>query len=170
MSFYGTVLDADAYHLARGNAAWAAAASDAKQAALTTGTDYVDSFRADFPGAKTGGRAQEREWPRTSAADAAGEAIPTDEVPREAEYAVYEAALMVVSGISLTAVPSSSAAQGRVIYKRVKGGPVETETHWSESEALGNERPWFQKIEDLLSNILTGPGALSGATVGLLRI
>lgn len=166
MAFYGTVVDADAYHLARGNAVWATKDQTAKEAALTTASDYVDSFRNRFSGSKTGGRAQEREWPRTKAYDKSGEEIAPDEIPIEAQQATYEGALVVVQGISLTAVPTNSSTQGRTIYKRVKAGPVETETHFSENEALEHDRPWFQKIMDLLFNLMTGS---SGAMLGLLR-
>lgn len=44
-------------------------------------------------GTKAGGRSQEEEWPRDNAKDTEGNDIPNDEVPREAEYATYEAAL-----------------------------------------------------------------------------
>jgi hypothetical protein len=168
MTFYGTVVDADAYHLARGNAVWATKDDATKQAALTTGSDYVDSFRSRYPGKKTGGRSQEREWPRTDASDKSGEEIASDEVPVEVEYATYEGALMVVQGISLTATPPTGSTLGRTTFKRVKAGPVETETHFSENEGLDTDRPWFQKIMDLLGNLFTGSGA--GATLGLLRI
>lgn len=40
---YISVADADAYHAARGNAAWAALAEPAKEAALRLATDYMEA-------------------------------------------------------------------------------------------------------------------------------
>jgi hypothetical protein len=173
MSFYGTVADADAYHTARGNAAWGIASTEDKEAALTTASDYVDSFKASFPGKKTAGRAQDREWPRIGSdgdpvVDATGEEIATDEVPGEVESATYEGALLVLGGTSLTLVTSTSSTAGAIVRKRVKAGPVETETQYSTETGVSNEIPWFQKISSLLENILTG--GRGGATVGLLRV
>lgn len=59
---YASRADADAYHAARGNAAWAAASTDARDAALRKATQYLDTrYRW------TGNRltvAQALEWPR----------------------------------------------------------------------------------------------------------
>ena len=91
--FYGTVVGADAYHLARGNTTWTGD-NTAKEVALLRGSEYVDTtFRSDFPGEKTGERAQVREWPRSWADDADGNALDPDEIPIEVENATYEAAL-----------------------------------------------------------------------------
>lgn len=60
---------------------------------LLRGSVYIDGkYRGRFSGWKTGGRSQEREWPRTGATDTAGEEIADDEVPVEIERATYEAA------------------------------------------------------------------------------
>lgn len=99
MSYYGTVAEADTYHANRGNTKWAEAAEaspDPREGYLTRASDYVDSYRSRFAGRKTGGRAQEREWPRADATDASGESIPDDEIPYEIEYATYEAARAVL--------------------------------------------------------------------------
>lgn len=173
MSFYGTVADADTYHLSRGNVVWGTKSTEDKEAALTTASDYIDSFKAGFPGKKTAGRSQDREWPRVGTdgdpvVDATGEEIADDEVPTEVEFATYEGALMVVNGISLTLVTSTSTSAGAITRKRVKAGPLETETQYSTESGTTNEIPWFQKISSLLENILTS--GRGGATVGLLRV
>jgi hypothetical protein len=161
--------------LDRGNSSWAAASTTAKNNALTTASDYVDSFRKSFPGKKTDGRAQEREWPRydsdagANVVDAAGEEITSTVVPVEVEYATYEGALLIIDGISLTLVPaSSSSTAGTVLRKRVKAGPVETDTTYSAESGADSDVPWFQKIMDLLENVMTGGS--SGTTVSLLRV
>ena len=90
--FYGTLIAADAYHLARGNTTWTGT-DELKNAAMLRGTEYIDqAYRSDFPGEKTGQRAQLREWPRVDAVDINGNYIPTDEVPDEVPDATYEAA------------------------------------------------------------------------------
>lgn len=62
--YYGTVAGADAYHQARGNAAWAAAAEADKEAALARASAYIDGLGTQqpvsgcvlvFPGKKAGG-------------------------------------------------------------------------------------------------------------------
>ena len=74
MNHYGTLAEALVYHQARGNAAWAATGDESdKQGALLRAAVWLDStYRFRFTGRKTGGRAQEREWPRTDATDAGG--------------------------------------------------------------------------------------------------
>jgi hypothetical protein len=100
--FYGTVAAADAYHAARANTAWAGD-DEAKQAALIRASAYIDGryrklmpsgvWQSLFPGVKTEGRGQAREWPRTGATDYEDHPLPSDQVPAEIEQATYEAAL-----------------------------------------------------------------------------
>lgn len=98
---YGTLEEANAYHAARLNAGWTGTDAE-KLAALERGSDYIDlryrvrycgGWASMFPGERTLGRGQDREWPRTGAEDYDGNAIPDDEVPIEVEHATYEAAL-----------------------------------------------------------------------------
>lgn len=164
MSFYGTTAAADSYHNARGNTAWAAYDDTKKQAALTNGSDYVDRYADQFPGTKTDGRSQERQWPRTNAEDTNGDVIADDEVPLEVEQATYEAALLWGKGVSLNAALPSTG--GEVIRKKVKGGPAEVETEYAAGTA-STSAPSFSRIDDLLSSLLTG--ATGGAMLELLR-
>lgn len=91
--FYGTASGADAYFAARGITTWAGT-NDAKEAALLKASVWLDgNYSTLFPGLRTNGRAQPREWPRTGAIDAYGYAIDPDLVPPEIEMATYEAAL-----------------------------------------------------------------------------
>lgn len=67
---------------------------EAVEVLLRRGSAYIDgSYRSRYPGRKTGGRAQVRDWPRTGARDASGESIAPDEIPIEVEQATYEAAI-----------------------------------------------------------------------------
>jgi len=160
---YGTVADADAYHSARGNAEWTSATD--KEIKLLRASEFVDTYRARFPGSKAGGRSQEREWPRRGAIDTAGDLIADDEIPSEVERATYEAALLVVKGIPLSEIPLSGTSSGTVTRKRVKAGPVETETEY---DTNGTGRPFFQNIADILEPVING--RRFGASVELTRV
>lgn len=163
MTMYGSVAAADTYHTARGNTAWATADPTSKPGFLTRASDYVDSFRDSFSGRKTGGRAQEREWARTDATDASGEELPWDEVPKEVEYATYEAALLLAQGTPLSANPT---ATGSVTKKRVKAGPVESETEYAETTRTG--RMLYSSVMSALEPILSQ--SFGSATIELLRV
>lgn len=163
MTAYGTAEGCATYHEERGNAAWAAASDspdDAREAARLKASDYIDGFRARFPGSRTDGRSQDREWPRINAFDRSGEEIADDEVPVEILHATYEAALLVIQGVSLTPVLERG---GAVKRKRVTAGPVETETEFMDS-AQATSR--FVAIERILSGLLSD----AGSSVELLRV
>ena len=59
---YASRADADTYHAARGNAAWAAASADARDAALRKATQYLDT-RYRWVGTRLT-LTQALEWPR----------------------------------------------------------------------------------------------------------
>lgn len=62
-------------------------------AALLTATEWLDSrYRSVFPGLKTNGRLQLRQWPRRGASDIYGYYIDYLTVPVQIENATYEAA------------------------------------------------------------------------------
>lgn len=157
--FYGTLAGANAYHAARGNAAWTGA-DDVKTAALTRGSAYVDSlgrqqlqpsgrWRTLWPGMKTGGRAQVLDWPRTDASDYEGNAIGANEIPIEVEQATYEAALreLVAPGsLNPDYVPSAQ-------VKREKAGPWEEE-YFEPSAGVNPNQPVISAILDMLAPLL----------------
>lgn len=92
--YYGTEAGADTYHLARGNAEWAAADSDGKLAALLIASEWLDAhYSSQFPGYPTGKAEQVRQWPRTAATNIYGQAITSDAIPAQVERATYEVAL-----------------------------------------------------------------------------
>ncbi|WP_422073896.1 DnaT-like ssDNA-binding protein [Tranquillimonas rosea] len=92
---YGTTTDAQAYWTARG---YDGTPTDA---GLEIASAFVDGLGwrmaasgvpvSRFPG-KPASAAQEREWPRTGAADFYGNDLPDDTVPGAIERATYEAA------------------------------------------------------------------------------
>lgn len=94
---YGTPEECDEYMTDRGYLDWfdiATSPEDLQLAARVRGSDYIDrTYAARFPGTKTDGREQLRQWPRSDAVDCEGNEIPDDEVPLEVRQASYEAAL-----------------------------------------------------------------------------
>lgn len=63
---YASVVDANLYHANRGNAAWAALASDSlREQALRKATDYLtQNYRGRWKGIKTFPSVQALDWPR----------------------------------------------------------------------------------------------------------
>ena len=99
MQIYGSIAGADAYAISIGNTTWGPLTDEVKQAALVRASLYIDSYNkryidADyrcwwtFIGGKTGGWAQEREWPRSGI-----DGLPDNVIPVQIEYATYEAAI-----------------------------------------------------------------------------
>lgn len=169
--FYGSVAAADAYHLARANAAWVGDEA-AKQAALIRASAYIDGryrklltsgvWVSLFPGYKTEGRAQSLEWPRTDAADYEGHPLASDEAPVEVERATYEAALReLVAPGSLS--PDYIASQ---TIKREKVGPLETEfAVGNGADAAGSVRPVISTIDEMIAPVLVARHALPAVFV-----
>lgn len=158
--FYGTLADANAYHVAHGNIAWTGT-DEVKTAALVRGSAYVDSLGRRqqplgnwlilWPGNKTGGRAQALDWPRTNACDYEGNTIATDEVPIEVKQATYEAALreLIAPGsLNPDYVPAT-------LVKREKSGPWEEE-YFGPNDGSNPVQPVISAILDLLAPLLGG--------------
>jgi len=160
--FYGTLVDAAAYHTERGNAAWGAAANDTiRTQALINASEYIDSFAKQFAGKPTGGRTQIRYWPATGVY-LDGEELDDTIVPREIEAATYEAALLLVQGIDLR--PNLDRG-GAVKRERVKAGPAEVETEYADSASTGTT---YRKINDLISVLFEE--AFGVAELDVLRV
>ena len=99
---YATVAQADAYHAARGNAAWAAAGAVDKEAALIKATDYLlQSYRTRWIGIRTRLN-QALDWPRIQAereSSAQGPRYYLEmEIPVEVVNATLELALRALAG------------------------------------------------------------------------
>jgi len=147
---YGTLVGADAYHLARGNTTWTGDNAD-KDIARLRGSEYIDqAFRSAFPGFKTDLRDQEREWPRSDAYDVEGNYLDPDTVPNETIYASYEAALReLVDPGSL--LPDYTPGDQR---KRVKVDVIEVE--YSAPHGVSSVLPVVSIIRGILAPVLTG--------------
>lgn len=159
-TIYGTLSGANDYHSERGNTTWTGDDAD-KNIALLRGSEYIDAaYRSSFPGYPTDGRAQEREWPRSWAADIDGYDIPSDEVPVEVEQATYEAALReLVSPGSL--MPDYDPASQN---KREKVDVIEIEK--SAPHGPSSVTPFINIIRGILAPVLTGSvnSTISGQT------
>jgi len=90
---YLSAVDADIYHLARGNRAWEEAEHDRRGAALIAATAWLDGR---WGGRFTGRRCradQALAWPRAGACDADGFAVDAGAVPAAIRHATAELAL-----------------------------------------------------------------------------
>lgn len=158
MDHYGTLEGADTYHAARGRAEWGNASADDRTAALVRGSDYIDQrYRGpvgecagqSFPGTKTGGRAQEREWPRTGATDRSGNPIDWAEIPVEVERAAFEAALReLLQPGSLS--PDYIASE---LVTREKVGPIDISYEGKVESGVPN-RPFVTVVDEILAPVL----------------
>lgn len=155
-TMYGTVEGADTYHADRGNAAWAAADTAAKTAALVRASYAIDARFSDpskphFVGTKAGGFSQLLAWPRVNAVSVDGEAVPSDAVPAIVEYAAYEGALVELNEPgSLSPVVVGSE---RVVRERVEGA-VDVQYDTS-ADAVSAATPVVTAINGLLAPVLT---------------
>jgi hypothetical protein len=178
---YLSVEDANAYHAARGNAAWTAEGDNNPEAALRRATAYLDGrYRNRWRGWRTHGRAQALEWPRqyvyaygpndddiygyardfAYGAPYSDTAIASNEIPRELKDAVAEAALREI--IEPGILTPDITLTGRVKSETV--GPIST-TYADVPYGSAASRPIITMIDDLLANLLRP----SGSTVALVR-
>lgn len=95
---YCSVLQASAYHTARGNAAWAALASDTvREQLLRKATDYIEqSYSQSWQGERVD-NIQALSWPR-SYVYVNGYAVANDAIPQSLINATAELALRAAAG------------------------------------------------------------------------
>lgn len=153
---YISVADATTYHANRGNAAWAALASDTiREQLLRKATDYmVQAYRLRWKGDRVSAT-QALDWPRNwveyadyqfytqNGAQKIGGYLyyPANEVPQEVKRACAELALLANSSDLL-------GEQGQAV-KREKIGPIETEY-----EAFSQQGRHFPAVKSLLGPFL----------------
>ncbi len=92
---FASVADADAWHAARGNAAWAALTAGEKEINLRKATDYMQqSYRSAWAGQRVTST-QALDWPRYDVPlkDLPGSYYPSDTVPAEVRNACIMLAL-----------------------------------------------------------------------------
>jgi hypothetical protein len=145
---YVTVAEAATYHLDRGNAAWAGAASDTvRQGALVRATDYIEQTYGDDWKGEPVATDQALSWPRCGLCG-----VDTDEIPDRLKQAVC-----------LLALEALSADLNPVLDRAIKRERVEgaVETEFMDSAKPGKARP---AISGLLCPYLFG-SALNGRVV-----
>jgi hypothetical protein len=152
---YISVADADTYFANRGNAAWAALDTTAKEQALRAGTDYMrQTYRLHWTGMRVTGT-QALDWPRAWVAlvDAPSgyrsvpSYVPLNVIPPEIKNACAELAVRSI------AAPLSPDLGPQVVREQV--GPVSVDYLPGGRQALR-----YTAIDAMLSPYLKGRGAL----------
>lgn len=108
---YASLVEASAYHSARGNTTWTG--SDAlKEAALIRATQWLDGRYGDqWPGIRWKLRGQALDWPRVEAYDRDGTYVDIETIPPEVVNATCEAALrelITPNGLSPDVTPADA--------------------------------------------------------------
>jgi hypothetical protein len=97
---YISLADADAYHAARGNTAWAAATQANREIALRNACAYLDATYR-FKGTKYA-KTNPLAWPRYGVTDCDGYEVDGDEIPDGLKKAQAELALRALAGALVT--------------------------------------------------------------------
>ncbi len=129
-----------------------------KERALRRATLWID---ASYQGRWKGRRAtalQALAWPRVGAVDPEGFPITSHAVPRGVVHATIEVATAILEGAKLDTRPDQASPVAR---KRVKAGPVETETEY----ALPSRSPRFSRVDGLLADLLDASSPFVGTAV-----
>lgn len=150
-----TVAAATTYHAARGNAAWAALASDTvREQLIRKATDYMQQvYRTRWAGTRVT-TTQALDWPRYNVpmvdGPGAGCSVsyyPSDIVPTEVARACAELALKAATG---PLIPDEAQA-----IKRKKVGPVEIEY-----QDYSRATKTYRAMDNLLAPLLSGQGGI----------
>lgn len=152
---YVSLAYATSYHAARGNSAWASAASDAvREQALVKATDYMEQrFATRYRGARLT-QTQALAWPRLDVVDRDGFTIAEDAMPDVLLRACSEYALRALS--STLAPDVTSGVSGTVKRTRSKVGPIEEETEYE--DGASTVMPSFPAADRILRPILRSAG------------
>ncbi|RQO83493.1 DnaT-like ssDNA-binding protein [Acidovorax sp. FJL06] len=138
---YISVANADAYHAARGNSAWALLTPDAKEQALRKATDYMGRYSGRWKGERLNA-GQVLDWPR------AGVVVDGYEINWETVPAAIANACAL---LALKASAGDIAPDLGPQKQSVKVGPIET------TYAAGTRQATrYQSAETLLAPYLLG--------------
>lgn len=140
---YISVADASTYHTNRGNAAWAALASDTvREQCLRKATDYMDCMY-DWQGVRSYVTVQFLDWPRAGVV-VDGVSIDSDAVPEAIKRACAELALKAATDELLPDLERAT--------KREKVGQIEVE-YFAAGQA---ENPRYPFIDAMLKPYCQG--------------
>lgn len=138
---YISVANADAYHVARGNAAWALLSHEVKEQALRKATDYMGRYSGRWKGERLNA-GQVLDWPR------AGVVVDGYEINWETVPAAVANACAL---LALKASAGDIAPDLGPQKQSVKVGPIET------TYAAGTRQATrYQSAETLLAPYLAG--------------
>ena len=173
---YADVADADAFQTDRGRAAWLAATTEVKEAALVRATDYIEQrFGLKFIGSPLGD-VQELAWPRQDAVYVrTGNDFPQDEVPVDIVNATILYAEQVIGPdgddletmTELSITPEVDPSGQTITRKREKVDVLEEETAFSSGVGGSTQLRTIRPIPDadrLIRRWLRGGGGISGLT------
>ena len=141
---YTSVADADAYHLARSNAAWAAATNGVKEAAILEATTWLNGQA--WKGRKVASRTMA--WPRADVVDGDGWPVATDTVPEVVGMACAELAGEIVAGSDPLAVQDRAMSEMSV-------GPISISYEQGAAKA-----PTFPAVTALLRGLVYSAGTI----------
>ena len=141
---YASVSDADAYHLARSNAAWAAATTGAKETAILSATLVLNGM--SWRGRKVASRVMA--WPREDVVDGDGYAISNDVVPAAVADACAELAGAIIDGADPLGV------QDRTINEMSVGSVS------IKYDSTSPQAPTFPAVQAMLKALLWGANTI----------
>ena len=147
---YGDITKADAY-FSNTFPSWSGLTGDAKTTALVNASMILDAVYAlRFPGYKTGGLSQIRQWPRSNARTSSGEMIPPDLIPPAVEIATFEIAKQELIRPGKILPVAFNAQQ----IKRQKLEGLEREFFKNQSMRSTDNLPHLPIIEGILIELL----------------
>lgn len=155
---------ADAYHEARGNAAWVDEGDDdLKEAAIRRASFFLTSSYA-WKGYRLKQRGQSLAWPRYDVVDGEGLFVPPDAVPREIKEATAEIALreLVTPGSMTPDVTLSAAVKSETV------GPISVE-YANVSTSASASRPILTLVDDLVAGFINSARGASGYSGRAIR-
>lgn len=138
---YISVANADAWHAARGNTAWALLTTEAKEQALRKATDYMGAYSGRWKGARTSA-GQPLDWPRAGVV-ANGYEVDDETVPAPIANACASLALKA----STTELAPDLGPQ----KQSVSVGPISTTYASGARQTLK-----FQAVDNMLAPYLGG--------------
>lgn len=157
MNYYGSLADALIYHTDSGNDLWSdPTKTDAERlSALVRGSRALDGrYGLLFTGAKTGGLAQVRAFPRTGAFDYCAQLeVDAGSVPVAITQAAYELALieLVAAGSLTPSVTAGRLTKSEAVVGAASRSFFSPEELGMTGNPLNSFRPTIMAVEDLLS-------------------
>lgn len=143
---YISTTDADSYHAARGNTAWADLGTEDKEAALRRASDYMTGAYRDRWKGYRATSAQALDWPRVGAV-VDGFDVPSDSVPAAVARACADLALRASAGELAPDLERGIASQTVDVITVVY-------------DTASPQATRYRAIDQLLAPYLAGAGAL----------